>query len=84
MVAIWKSMSLYNNDETGLCGGFLGKVEQVRIALVADGHNTMNSTFISVPLKENNLRANSPNTEKFSGSCAKGDIGASKVVDSSF
>jgi len=49
MVVLWRSMSLYDGGETPLCGGFLGEVEQVRVALVADGHNTMDKRFISVP-----------------------------------
>lgn len=77
MVAI-----LYSNDEATLCGRFLGEVEQVRVALVADGHNTKNIHLSSAPKK--NLRVNSPNTEKLSGSCAEGDIGTSEVVDSGF
>jgi transcription elongation factor Elf1 len=44
MVVLWKSMDLYDDGETALCGGFLGKVEQVRVALVADGHNTGHSS----------------------------------------
>lgn len=53
-----------SDDETALRGRFLGEIEQVRVALVADGHDA--------------------NTEKLSGSCAKGDIGTSEVVDGGF
>src|SRR6266567_2566838 len=39
---------MYSDGETPLCGRFLSEVEQVRITLVADSHDTMSKGIISV------------------------------------
>jgi hypothetical protein len=66
-----------------LLGIAFREVEQIRVTLITDGHDSGNRNDIT---KRCNQMATmySPNTEKFTSRSTKGDIGTGEVVHGSF